>query len=373
MTPAGQAEDQVVSVEPGAGCRRWPPGSLPGAADRVVTPARVPLTRWPRAGQSGAGKTAWRNFGSVPRSAVDLRQLFGLGSRSCSPGDLTARVGRWPLRPPPAGPLPRPYLGHKGVRKSRHQDKDDRGHVEESVGIGRDSSHDPQRGQHNARTCAPRGHPYLVNRFPGLCPGRGALRLDRDRSGRDVGGGRGQIRVGLRCQHLAHPQVKLVFGQPSLNERGLKHLDRLLAVSMRRPQAAPAARAWCHLVFRPCRHWHLPTSAVQRSVTRLPLSRPSSDLQIRSSISGHPDPFGSVRDLGRVIAYCSFLSRIPKRRSPRWPQKADDPAVRFARRGPPAFQGGHIQSWHASRGSYPLSLVVDRWSLLSLSPLLSAR
>ena len=33
---------------------------------------------------------------------------------------------------------------------------------------------------------------------------------------------------------------------------------------------------------------------------------------------GHPAPFRSVRDLGRVPARCSWPSGIPERRSPRW-------------------------------------------------------
>jgi hypothetical protein len=33
---------------------------------------------------------------------------------------------------------------------------------------------------------------------------------------------------------------------------------------------------------------------------------------------GHPDPFRSVRDLGRVPARCSWPSGIPEGRSPRW-------------------------------------------------------
>ena len=37
--------------------------------------------------------------------------------------------------------------------------------------------------------------------------------------------------------------------------------------------------------------------------------------QIRSSMCGHPDPFGLVRDLGRVPARCSFQSREPEGRS----------------------------------------------------------
>jgi hypothetical protein len=40
---------------------------------------------------------------------------------------------------------------------------------------------------------------------------------------------------------VADPQVELVLGQPTLNERGLEHLGRLLAVGMRAPQPAQQA------------------------------------------------------------------------------------------------------------------------------------
>ena len=65
----------------------------------------------------------------------------------------------------------------------------------------------------------------------------------------------------------------------------------------------PAAVWWGHL--------HLP-----RSCRRGPRSR--HDLLVRSSMSGHPDPFRSVRDLGRVPARCWCPSGIPEGRSPRW-------------------------------------------------------
>ena len=41
-------------------------------------------------------------------------------------------------------------------------------------------------------------------------------------------------------------------------------------------------------------------------------------LLIRSSMCGHPDPFRSVRDLGRVPARCSSSSGFPEGCSPRW-------------------------------------------------------
>jgi hypothetical protein len=42
------------------------------------------------------------------------------------------------------------------------------------------------------------------------------------------------------------------------------------------------------------------------------------NLLIRSSLCGHPDPFRTVRDLGRVLARCSCSSGFPEGCSPRW-------------------------------------------------------
>jgi hypothetical protein len=46
----------------------------------------------------------------------------------------------------------------------------------------------------------------------------------------DIGGQCGQVRVGSRREHLADAEVELVLAEPTLNERGLKHVDRLLTV-----------------------------------------------------------------------------------------------------------------------------------------------
>src|SRR5262245_6598816 len=107
-------------------------------------------------------------------------------------------------------------------------------------------------------------------------------------------------------------------------------------------------------------------------------TQPSS-LLTRSSMSGHPEPFRLVRDLGRVPACCSRPSGIPEDRSPRWLPAwlavAEDLADRLACCGPSAFQAGHIPSCYGSCDRYALSPVaaVGRWSLLLLSPLLSAQ
>jgi len=58
-------------------------------------------------------------------------------------------------------------------------------------------------------------------------------------------------------------------------------------------------------------------------------------LLIRSSMCGHPDPFGSVRDLGCVLARCSYPSGISETRSsrwlPAWLPASDGLVVRLAR------------------------------------------
>ena len=102
------------------------------------------------------------------------------------------------------------------------------------------------------------------------------------------------------------------------------------------------------------------------------------NLLIRSSMCGHPDPFRSVRDLGRVPGRCSSPSGIPIGRSPRWLPAwlpvAEDLADWFGCYGPSANEAGHIPSWRGSRERYALSPVaaVSRWSLRLLSLLLSA-
>jgi hypothetical protein len=65
-------------------------------------------------------------------------------------------------------------------------------------------------------------------------------------------------------------------------------------------------------------------NAARVLVLSVSLARPKvadvalSNLLIRSSMGGWPDPFRSVRDLDRVPARCSWPSGIPESRSPRW-------------------------------------------------------
>jgi hypothetical protein len=89
-------------------------------------------------------------------------------------------------------------------------------------------------------------------------PGRLARRLICDLPSGDVGGDRGQFRIGPRRECLAYPRIKLVFGNPTMHKRGLEHVDYVLAVSMGRPEAAAAHRGYRHLVFRLCCHQRLP-------------------------------------------------------------------------------------------------------------------
>jgi hypothetical protein len=95
-------------------------------------------------------------------------------------------------------------------------------------------------------------------------------------------------------------------------------------------------------------------------------------------LRGRPDPFRTVRDLGRIPARCSWPSGIPEGRSPRWlPARlpvAEDLADRIACCGPSAFQAGHIPSWRRSCESHALSPVAAgrRWLLLLLSATIGA-
>ena len=54
-----------------------------------------------------------------------------------------------------------------------------------------------------------------LHRRPGLHPDRLARRLVCDLPGGDVGGNRGQFRIGPRPESLAYPHIKLVFGNPA--------------------------------------------------------------------------------------------------------------------------------------------------------------
>jgi hypothetical protein len=53
-------------------------------------------------------------------------------------------------------------------------------------------------------------------------------------------------------------------------------------------------------------------------LTVVPHRRSSTDLQIRRFLCGHPDPFRTVRDLGRVFARCSRESEVSEDGSFRW-------------------------------------------------------
>jgi hypothetical protein len=79
-----------------------------------------------------------------------------------------------------------------------------------------------------------------------LLPGRSLPgRPPERRSGRrDAGGDRCQLRVVTGGERLADARVELVLGQPALRERGLEHVDRLVAVGVRRQHVAAARRSY---------------------------------------------------------------------------------------------------------------------------------
>ena len=63
--------------------------------------------------------------------------------------------------------------------------------------------------------------------------------LDGDVGG-DLGGDLGQFRVRPRRVHPVGPRAELILGQPAVHERGLEGPDHLLAVGVRRAEAAAA-------------------------------------------------------------------------------------------------------------------------------------
>jgi len=89
-------------------------------------------------------------------------------------------------------------------------------------------------------------------------PGRLARRLVCDLPGGDVGGDRGQFPIAPRRECLVYSRLKLVFGNPTMHKRGREYVDYLLAVSIRRPEAAMSRRGYRCLVFRLCCHRRLP-------------------------------------------------------------------------------------------------------------------
>jgi hypothetical protein len=97
----------------------------------------------------------------------------------------------------------------------------------------------------------------------------------------------------------------------------------------------------------------LSAAIVTHFVTRWLLGRPRFGEHLtRSSMCGHPDPFRSVRDLGRVPARCSSSSGFPEGCSPRWLPvwlpAAEDLAGRLVCCGPSASQAGHVPSRHVT-------------------------
>ena len=91
-----------------------------------------------------------------------------------------------------------------------------------------------ERGLQRADHVLAVGQPPRLGDRPGGRPAAGP-QPGCGRVGRDVGGERGQVGIGLRGERLACPRVELVRGQPTLRERGLEDADYLLAVSVARP------------------------------------------------------------------------------------------------------------------------------------------
>jgi hypothetical protein len=116
-------------------------------------------------------------------------------------------------------------------------------------------------------------------RFPGRLRGLGCCQRGGNVSGEGV-----QFRVGR--EHLADPQIKLVFGQPSLHERGLERVEHLLAVGLRRYQAAAIARTCCYLVSGHSYLTGFPMSTIYGKRSVPVFGQTSADLLLRRSMEG---------------------------------------------------------------------------------------
>ena len=108
----------------------------------------------------------------------------------------------------------------------------------------------------------------ITQRWPGLRPGCPPRRHGVGQTGGQVGGERGQLPMGPRGECLAQPCIQLGFGQHALHERGLEHVDHMLAIGMRRPQIATGRCVCCTLVTRPCRHRYHPHLQNAKSLAR---------------------------------------------------------------------------------------------------------
>jgi hypothetical protein len=150
-----------------------------------------------------------------------------------------------------------PGVDHPISQKARRGDyrHNPRGKGQESgqpfrMGHGYNPHHG-ERGEHT--------HPRPQGRFRqrpgGHAEWPGSSRPGGGGPGGEVGSDRGQVRVGLRRERLAHPRVKLIFVQPILHERGLEQLDYLLAVGARRAEAAiTPVSCGRYPIARPCYH-----------------------------------------------------------------------------------------------------------------------
>src|SRR5262249_36866574 len=100
----------------------------------------------------------------------------------------------------------------------------------------------------------------------------------------------GQLRIGPRYKRPARPRGELVLGQPAPYERVLEDVDHLLAVSIGRPDVAPALYGR-HLVPRSRRHQHLlPRQRVQNPRWTPPTITISSPPAAEGQPAGIPAP-----------------------------------------------------------------------------------
>jgi len=234
-------------------------------------------------------------FGGGPGTGIDRRKLPTRAGRWQAPGCMTAHARCWPRRSLPTGTLLPPQVDHpphsdhqnehvklKAVN-DQHPLAPARGREQQvppHAGIPRGGHHDPPAGPQN---------------WP-PAPRQGGLgRHCSGQPGGQVSGECGQLRVGPRCERLAHPQVEFMLGQPPLHERGLEGADHLLPVGVRGPQVTAASCRY--LVSRPCHHQHPP------STIRLQVREPLGVLPVL------PVQF-------RVLGLASRPDRLSLRRAP---------------------------------------------------------
>jgi len=155
--------------------------------------------------------------------------------------------GRTPILPAGEDP-PHSEDQHNGVGEGGRHDEVGSCHGIALAGPGQEERQQPgtgiKRGSRREHRAGPQDSRLALD-------SGGLGRPGCDRPSGQVSSDGGQFRVGPRRERLAHTGVEIVLVQPSLHERDLELLGRLLAVSMRRAQVATVpALGGCYLISR---------------------------------------------------------------------------------------------------------------------------